>query len=191
MEGENYPTMNLVLPFWMWMVEKVEEKVMLDRIESKLAADLMDQHDVRMPMISSEPAVVACMLDPRFRQLNFFSENDQKQASQWLADRFAKAQAEHAEEEKRKAVSLSAPAAAASSSSAASTSLPQAAASSSAAAAELDVAPPAVPDVAPPAAVPKPQPGHFAVPAPKPPKSANAHKHAPAKQTKSKPSPKP
>lgn len=80
--------MNMVLPLWMLMVEKAEEKVNLDKPESKLCGRLMDEMDKRMPMISSRPAVVACQLDPRFRQLNFFEESDSKTSHGWLREEY-------------------------------------------------------------------------------------------------------
>jgi hypothetical protein len=104
LEGEQYPTMNMVLPLWMLMVEKAEEKVNLDKPESTLCGRLMDEMDKRMPMISSKPAVVACQLDPRFRQLNFFDESDSKKSHGWLQDEYA------AELKRVKHISVSAPA---------------------------------------------------------------------------------
>jgi hypothetical protein len=104
LEGEQYPTMNMVLPLWMLMVEKAEEKVNLDKPESTLCGRLMDEMDKRMPMISSKPAVVACQLDPRFRQLNFFEESDSKKSHGWLQDEYA------AELKRTKHNSMSAPA---------------------------------------------------------------------------------
>ena len=85
------------------MVEKAEEKVNLDKPESRLCGRLMDEMDKRMPMISSKPAVVACQLDPRFRQLNFFEESDSKQSHGWLLE-------EYEAELKRKHIAMSAPA---------------------------------------------------------------------------------
>jgi hypothetical protein len=88
----------------MLMVEKAEEKVNLDKPESTLCGRLMDEMDKRMPMISSKPAVVACQLDPRFRQLNFFDESDSKKSHGWLQDEYA------AELKRVKHISVSAPA---------------------------------------------------------------------------------
>ena len=91
LEGENYPTLNLVLPCWMLLVEKAEEKVMLNKPESKLCGRLMDEMDKRMPLVSSKATVIACQLDPRFRQLNFFSDEDRKRGQEWLREEFVAA----------------------------------------------------------------------------------------------------
>ena len=39
-------------------------------------------------MISSKPAVVACQLDPRFRQLNFFELSDSITSQSWLKEEY-------------------------------------------------------------------------------------------------------
>lgn len=97
-QGEKYPTMNELLPTWFELVGDAEDYANTRRARGTLAQALLAQMDKRSDKITSQAAILSCLLDPRFRQLRCFgSDSDGKeqtdQAMKLLREQYRKEKA--------------------------------------------------------------------------------------------------
>ena len=98
-QGEYYPTMNELLPTWFGLVEDAEDYAKTRCSRGKLCDGLLKEMDKRSSTISSRAAALACLLDPRFRQLRFFGDDDDGQHQK--ADAMAQLREEYEKEKAR------------------------------------------------------------------------------------------
>jgi zinc finger BED domain-containing protein 1 (E3 SUMO-protein ligase ZBED1) len=102
-QGEMYPTLNMLLPLWFGLVDDAEDYATTRGVHGALAAKLLKEMDRRSDKITSRAALLACVLDPRWRQLRCLgSDADEKQeAIHMLRDEYAKECARVREETSR------------------------------------------------------------------------------------------
>jgi hypothetical protein len=87
LQAEKYPTLNLLLPSWFLLIEDAEDYAKTRCVRGKLADELIKEMDRRSAKISSRATLMACLLDPRLRQLRFLdSDEDADQQKQHAID---------------------------------------------------------------------------------------------------------
>ena len=84
MEGQQYPTMNELLPNWFALVDDAEDYQGTRCARGGLADGLIREMDNRSDKIASKASRLSCLLDPRFRQLRFFEQKERDSAKELL-----------------------------------------------------------------------------------------------------------
>lgn len=87
LQAEMYPTLNQLLPSWFLLIEDAEDYAKTRCVRGHLADELIKEMDRRSAKISSRATIMACVLDPRLRQLRFFdADEDAEQQKQNAID---------------------------------------------------------------------------------------------------------